>query len=158
MQPEHLVLCGGLQSNKTDEARTYRLNLTEPGRNVALRISDVSRTLVTNLPDVLIDLLELAAYVYCADGTVRRGGSTMAQMGRDWRRRLRFIVPVRLPELWSSISPLLIDTLSFCQMIFTTSTFNGCMIPPHFKITSIWRVMNPTRFRPDEGRSVLWWA
>ena len=26
-----------------------------------------------------------APYVYCGDGTIRRGGSALAEMGRDWR-------------------------------------------------------------------------
>jgi hypothetical protein len=115
MQPEHLVLCGGLRSTEIEGAQTHRLEITGPRQNIELRISDISRTLVSNIPDVLTDLLELATYIYCADGTVRRGGNTMAQMGKDWRRRFRFVVPVRMPEIWSSaqISRLLIEALNY---------------------------------------------
>ena len=83
MQPEHLVLRGGLRSAELEGAQTHRLDITGPGQNIDLRISDISRTLVANIPDVLTDLLELATYVYCADGTVRRGGGTMA---RKWAK------------------------------------------------------------------------
>ena len=57
MQPEHLVLCGGLQGSGVSGAKAHRLSLTEPARNIVLRITDIRRTLVTNLPDVLTDLL-----------------------------------------------------------------------------------------------------
>ena len=36
-------------------------------KNVNLRIDYISRTMLGNVPDLLIDLLEVAAYVYCAD-------------------------------------------------------------------------------------------
>ena len=61
MQPEHLVLCGGLRSSEREAARAHHLNITGLGKNIELRIEDISRTLVTNIPDVLTDLLELAA-------------------------------------------------------------------------------------------------
>ena len=64
---------------------------------------------------MLTDLLEIAAYVYAADGATRRGGLTMRAMGADWHRRFRFDIPVRNPELWSSppVQELLTDTLGF---------------------------------------------
>lgn len=135
MQPEHLILCGGLASSGRDGARAHRLSITGVGKNIELRIEDISRTLVTNIPDVLTDLLELAAYVYCADGTVRRGGSTMARMGRDWRRRFRFVVPVRRPDVWSAapISTLLIETLSFLSDDFYEFEFQQLADPPIFQ-------------------------
>ena len=42
-----------------------------------------------------------------------RGGKIDAQMGARWRRKFRFVVPVRRPDLWTSIHPVLIETLSF---------------------------------------------
>jgi len=115
MQPEHLVLCGGLEPTRKNGAKAYQLSLAGLKQNITLRISDIRRALVTDLPEALADLLELAAYVYCADSTVRRGGSAMTEMGRDWRRRFRFVVPVRLPDLWSSaeICALLSEVLGF---------------------------------------------
>jgi hypothetical protein len=75
-----------VQSTGVSGAKTHRLSLTEPARNIVLRITDIRRTLVTNLPDLLTDLLELATYLYCTDALVPRGGKTMAQMGRHWRK------------------------------------------------------------------------
>src|SRR5258705_12995247 len=152
MQPEHLVLCGGLQGTGGVGTKTYRLSLTEPGQNVVLRITDISRTLVTNLPEVLIDLLELAAYVYCADGMVRRGGSTMAHMGGDWRRKFRFVLPVRLPELWSTtaISQALVETLSFLSDDFYQFEFQRLHDPPGFQSYLDLPGGDLNGFRPDE--------
>jgi 7-cyano-7-deazaguanine synthase in queuosine biosynthesis len=58
--------------------------------------------MVGDPPDVLTDLLEIAAYVHCADQIVSRGGEVSRGLGADWRRDLRFIVPVREPDRWSS--------------------------------------------------------
>jgi 7-cyano-7-deazaguanine synthase in queuosine biosynthesis len=152
MQPEHLVLCGGLQGARVSGAQTHRLNLTEPARNIVLRITDIRRTLVTNLPDVLTDLLELATYIYCADALVPRGGKTMAQMGRHWRRKLRFVIPVRLPELWSSasVSQLLIETLSFLSDDFYQFEFQPIRDPPEFQSYLDLSGGEQHGFRPDE--------
>ena len=68
-----------------------------------------------SLPDLLIDLIEIAAYVYCADQATSRGGEALAAMGSDWRRRFRFVIPVRHPDHWSNPKVLepLGDALSF---------------------------------------------
>jgi 7-cyano-7-deazaguanine synthase in queuosine biosynthesis len=67
-----------------------------------LQLEDISRPMVTDVPDVLTDLLEVATYVYCADQLVSRGGEVMQALGSQWRRSLRFIVPVRELDLWTS--------------------------------------------------------
>jgi 7-cyano-7-deazaguanine synthase in queuosine biosynthesis len=152
MQPEHLVLCGGLRSTERKGAKAHHLYITGPGKNIELRIADIRRTLLSNVPDVLTDLLELAAYVYCADGTVRRGGSTMAQMGRDWRRRFRFVVPVRRPEVWSAapISTLLVETLSFLSDDFYEFDFQQLGDPPEFQKYLELGGGEPHGYQPDE--------
>ena len=45
-----------------------RLDLHGPRANVKLSISDIARKLLVNIPDQLVDLLEIATYVYAADG------------------------------------------------------------------------------------------
>jgi hypothetical protein len=152
MQPEHLVFCGGLLSTARIADKAYRLDITGPDQNIELRISDISRALVTNIPDVLIDLLELAAYIYCADGTIRRGGNTMTEMGHDWRRNLRFFVPVRLPDVWSSppIVTLLTETLSFLSDDFYAFEFQHLRDPPAFQNYLELSGPTPHGFLPDE--------
>jgi hypothetical protein len=112
---EHLVLCGGLESPGGGSASRLNLNLHGPSRNVRLKLADISERLLTNVPDVLTDLLEVATYIYAADAAVSRGGKTNAQMGASWRRKLRFVIPVRQPDLWCSdvVLAALTETLSF---------------------------------------------
>jgi hypothetical protein len=98
---EHLVLCGGDGRRRAD-TKNLRLNLHGPSENVHLKISDISERLVANIPGVLIDLLEVASYIYAADSAIPRGGPTDEQLGKRWRRKLRFVIPVRQPNIWSS--------------------------------------------------------
>jgi hypothetical protein len=112
---EHLVLCGGVAARNDAGFRTLRLSLHGSTANVRLRIQDISSLLVANLPDEFIDLLEVATYVYAADSAISRGGRTDAQLGMRWRRSLRFVIPVRCPDLWGStpVCSALADTLGF---------------------------------------------
>ena len=50
-----------------------------------------------------------------ADAATDRGDPTLPDMGDDWRRRFRCVIPVRRPEVWASreLMRLLTDTLSF---------------------------------------------
>jgi hypothetical protein len=107
---ERLVLCGGSRTARSQAEIVLHLDLTGSGRNVELRLHDISKRMLTNLPSLVIDLLELAAYVYSADWATSRGGEASRGMGAEWRRRFRFVIPVRSPELWSS--PPVLDALS----------------------------------------------
>ena len=112
---EYLVLCGGVEEPQVASGQSLRLDLHGRSPNVRLQISDISRRLLANVPDVLADLLEVVSYVYAADSAISRGGKIDAQMGRRWRRKFRFEIPVRLPGLWSSYPVLstLVETLGF---------------------------------------------
>jgi hypothetical protein len=99
---EHLVLCGGAGGPRRSNPSGLDLNLHGASRNVHLKIEDISRPLVANIPHVSADLLEVATYIYAADSAISRGGKTDAQMGARWRRNFRFVIPVRQPDLWSS--------------------------------------------------------
>ncbi|MCA0929798.1 hypothetical protein [Ruegeria profundi] len=59
------------------------LRLDIAGREVAmtLRIGQLNRQLVEGLQDRALDLLEIAALVYCADAAVSRGGPADQKMG-----------------------------------------------------------------------------
>lgn len=108
--PERLVLCGGSRRPGSRAEKILELDLTGPARNVELRLHDISKRMLTDVPSLVIDLLELATYVYSADWATSRGGEASRGMGADWRRRFRFVIPVRRPELWSS--PPVLDALS----------------------------------------------
>jgi hypothetical protein len=111
---EHLVVCGAAPSERVDPS-ALRLALHGHQANVRLRIQDISSPLVANIPDELVDLLEVASYIYAADSAISRGGRTDAQLGAWWRRKLRFVIPVRRPDLWDSapVYSALADMLGF---------------------------------------------
>lgn len=128
------------------------LNLHGKSPNVHLKIADISKRLLVNIPDALVDLLEVASYVYAADIAVSRGGRADAQMGARWRRRFRFIIPVRLPRLWSSapVASALVETLSFLsddEYAFEFRSFNQ---PPSPATYFEFPEADASRFTPDE--------
>jgi hypothetical protein len=88
---------------------------TERARTSSLRIDYISRTMLGNVPDLLIDLLEVAAYVYCADQRLGRGSAQLTNFGGNWRRSLRLSIPVRQLDVWQNpdIQEILADTLGF---------------------------------------------
>lgn len=116
--PERLVVCGGLPAPRNASANTLRLDVNAPPKSpnkVNLELADLAATLADNIPDVLTDMLEIAAYVYCADQFTSRGSDLMTNMGAEWRRRFRFKIPVRCPDVWGSadVHDALVETLSF---------------------------------------------
>lgn len=110
------VMCGGSASSVvSDPDRQIQLDVQGDGRNVNLRIEDISRSMVSNVPDLLLDLLEVAAYVYCADQQASRGSDKLTDLGSNWRRQMRLTIPVRNPGLWAShaVMEALHETLRF---------------------------------------------
>ena len=91
------------------------LKLSGRDANIALKVEDIGRRMVANMPDLLTDLLEVATYVYCADQLIARGGDAMQALGTKWRRKFHFIVAVREPDRWRppAVSETLARLLSF---------------------------------------------
>lgn len=92
-----------------------RLNSIPPHENVYLKAWNISDRLAANLSGISLDLLEIAAYIYSADQSKTRGGTTFPQDGRNWYRQFELSIPVRHPEIWtrSDISESLTDLLRF---------------------------------------------
>lgn len=114
MTERRIIRCGGISASAAPSPKeALELALHGPHANVSLKISDVSEAMAANVPDILVDLLEVASYVYAADQATLRGDATDA--GDQWRRRFRFHIPVRRPEVWSqdAVTSALADTLSF---------------------------------------------
>ena len=149
---EHLVLCGGIDKPRGGSAPVLGMNLHGPSPNVHLRITDISRPLLANVPDVLVDLLEVASYIYAADAAVSRGGKTDAQMGASWRRKFRCVIPVRRPDLWSSDAVLsaLAETLSFVSEDAYELEFRALEHPPAIETYFEFPDVEETGFSPDE--------
>jgi 7-cyano-7-deazaguanine synthase in queuosine biosynthesis len=148
---EHLVLCGGSQPR---QERGKRLDLNLHGRspNVRLQIEDISSRLLARLPDVHVDLLEIASYVYAADSATYRGGRSDAQMGKRWRRSFHFVIPVRLPELWSSksVTSALVETLCFLSDDQYKFEFRRLDDPPELATYFEFPDSGEAAFTPDE--------
>lgn len=106
MANEHLILCGGCRRSSRlkewKDAKTVELRTGHAQGNVHLRISDISEALTSNLPNLDLDLLEIATYVYCADQACSRGGEKEFDYGERWYRNFRIEIPVREPDFWSS--------------------------------------------------------
>lgn len=111
------------------------LQLWGTNQNVSLKIQDISKNFAANISDIFSDLIEIAAYVYCADQAVTRGGKTDRGMGTNWRRHLRFHIPVRQPDVWlsSEISKCLSSTLGFLSDDHYTFNFTKLANPPSFE-------------------------
>ena len=149
---EHLVLCGGEEEPQVASGQSLRLDLHGRSPNVRLQISDISRRLLANVPDVLADLLEIASYVYAADSAISRGGKTDTQMGRRWRRKFRFEIPVRLPSLWSSdpVLSALVETLGFLSDDSYEFEFRAIIDAPAMAEYFEFKDKEETAFTPDE--------
>ncbi len=149
---EHLVLCGGVEGPREGSASRLTLNLHGTSANVHLQIADISKRLLANIPDVLVDLLEVASYVYAADSAIPRGGRIDAQMGARWRRIFRFVIPVRQPDLWSSdpVSSALVETLSFLSDDEYELEFRLLDNPPAMAEYFQFPDKDVTSFSPDE--------
>jgi hypothetical protein len=150
-RPKHLVLCGGVEERKV-KLSPLKLDLHGAAPNVHLRISDISRPLLMSIPDVLVDLLEVASYVYAADAAIPRGGMVGAQMGERWRRDFRFVIPVRVPDLWSStaVNAALVETLSFLSDERYEFEFRLLVDPPAMATYFEFPDSEGSVFTPDE--------
>jgi Queuosine biosynthesis protein QueC len=150
---EHLVLCGAAAaSGRRGRKAHLHLELHGPSRNVRLQINDISRPLLANISDVHADLLEIASYIYAADSAIPRGGKTDTQLGARWRRKLRFVIPVRRQNLWSSdpVLTALIETISFLSD--DDYEFEFCLFknPPPVESYFPFPGAKDVRFTPDE--------
>ena len=72
----------------------------QPGY-VNIKVHDLTRRIVSDLPPRLLDLLEIASYVYAADQLVPRDTLTMPRLGVDWRRAFAFHIAIRDLAFWS---------------------------------------------------------
>lgn len=115
-----LILCSGAEIEADDPLRKERyvieLDSIGPHYNVNIQIEDVAKVFLRHLSPRIVDLIEIAAYVYTADAATRRGtqwtdeGST-----ESWSRDFHFVIPVRDPPFWErrDVKNLLEEILTF---------------------------------------------
>jgi 7-cyano-7-deazaguanine synthase in queuosine biosynthesis len=105
MSEPRLVLCSGATIPEDDVRRIGRrlveLDALGHPANLNLRLEDVARVFLKHLTPRLVDLLEIAAYVYTADATTKRAGKWDDDASEPWERDFRMVVPVRDPEFWT---------------------------------------------------------
>lgn len=115
-----LFLCSGYKLS-TDDPRQDGRRIAElaslgPHANVNIRLEDVARVFLRHLSPRLVDLVEIASYVYSADCFISRGKEwTDGASTEAWSRDFRFIIPVRDTDFWSraEVKDILTRTLSF---------------------------------------------
>ena len=99
-----IVLCNGADLPKqwaqfeplTLEYRESTGNLP----NVNLALPDFVRD-VFHLPNHILDLLEIAAYVFCADRRISRGDKASVEY-HSWSRSFHFVIKVRDFDFWNT--------------------------------------------------------
>jgi hypothetical protein len=104
MSKPRLFLCSDVAVAKDDPLRRDRhvvaLSTAGPDANVNIRLFDLAKVFLRHLSPRVEDALEIAAYVYAADGATSRGGRWTADAIEPWSRDLRFVIPVRDLPFW----------------------------------------------------------
>lgn len=95
--PETLVTVGGTGARAD---REFPIRVNGPRATFKVATDQIEAKLIAPINDLLLDLLDIACVVFCADSTVTRGGLTRPEFGDGWRRSLSFNIPVRCPEVW----------------------------------------------------------
>lgn len=121
MRRSHLILCNG--AVKKNAPATYRRNahtvaLTyhagDPAKvNIEIGLPRFVSSLV-HLPPRVLDLLEIAAYVFCADRWLKRGAKDLVEYDA-WGRTLHYVIRVRDHAFWNrkKVSDLLGDAVTW---------------------------------------------
>ena len=114
-----IVLCNGADEPKNHilpkrkiHVLDYRDTPDTPA-NVRIELPNFVRD-VYHLPNRILDLLELAAYVYCADRKVSRGAKHLVEY-QSWARSFHFVIKVRDYQFWKKpeVAKSLASALTF---------------------------------------------
>ena len=119
METKLAFYCGGLQSGPLPDGwNTKGLNLwPKAGRtNVHLEVTQLYDKFWQNIPARYVDFLEIAAYVFTGDQSIRRvSKNDVDNMSEKWRRTFHYHIPVRELEFWETpeVKQTLRRTLEF---------------------------------------------
>jgi hypothetical protein len=122
-----------------------------------IRLHELTRKLLCELPERFVDLLEVASYVYSADQFARRDSLAMPDMGAGWRRSFKFNLAVRDLTFWTrqDVQQQLVSTLGFASDDRYVRLHQAS---PEKAPTGISRVFGRgtgDRFRAGRGHAVL---
>jgi 7-cyano-7-deazaguanine synthase in queuosine biosynthesis len=100
-----LILCSGAEtpegSGLARGRKVIQLDTLRPESNTHLKIQNVTDAFAKALPARLVDLLEIATYVYTADCEARRERAWDDEKSAEpWSRDFHFVVPVRDLPFW----------------------------------------------------------
>ena len=115
--PPRIILCNGADLPKQWVQSNYLVldyrDIVEGIQNVKLGLPDFVRD-VFHLPNRILDLLEIAAYVFCADRLIFRGKRTILEP-HSWARTFYFAIKVRDYSFWDkpNVKEKLKDALVF---------------------------------------------
>lgn len=102
----NVFLCNGAGCPKdlSENAKVISLSYfkNDPDRNVNLQLPRFVDQ-VFHLPPRILDLLEIAAYVFAADRAVQRGAKEAVEL-HAWPRAMHFVIRVRDADFWNETS------------------------------------------------------
>ena len=109
----HIFLCNNAELGSKSGKSVKRLNYLGEARRINLLLRDFVRG-VYYLPPKLLDLLEIASYVYCADRMTSRGPRNAVEY-HSWSRTLEFVIRVRDESFWNKpeVKQALSEALKF---------------------------------------------
>lgn len=115
-----LFLCSGARLTQeaplADGRKVVPLDSIGPHPNVNIRLENVAKILNKHVSPRLVDLLEIASYVFTGDCATSRGQQwTDDHSTEPWDRDLSFVIPVRDVQFWQRIDvqDLLREILDF---------------------------------------------
>ena len=98
-----IVLCNGADPpQQLDQSKLITLEYREftGSSNIELTLPNFVLD-VFHLPDRILDLLEIASYVFCADRLTSRGSKDNVEY-HSWSRLFHFVIKVRDYDFWST--------------------------------------------------------
>ena len=131
----HIILCNSADpdSDRSENGVIQIGYLEQTTGNMNLHLPDFVKG-VYHLPDRLLDLLEIASYVFCADRLVPRGSRKSVEY-HNWSRTIEFRIRVRDISFWDSIEvkDALTNALKF---ITGDREYSFCFQPGHSTVPS----------------------
>lgn len=132
MSKPRLVLCNGARFEEKGR-HEVQLRTFGPEANVNVKVENIAKVFTKSLRPRILDLLELAAFVFAADtssvrdGAWREGGSI-----EPWSRDFKFVVSVRDLDFWNQqeINEELVRLLGFISEDKFEFVFQPLGTPP----------------------------
>ena len=113
-QPK-VILCNGASPIEDLAQKVLKLEYRDdvPGENITIQLPNFVRQ-AYRLSERVLDLLEIAGYIYAADRLLSRGSRSAVEY-HSWARRLHFIIKVRDFDFWrkSKVQDKLAEALVF---------------------------------------------